>query len=138
MAAESGESEDEGPVSSIIDVLILLAKYPIVPTLEHWRFLHSGLPEFWTNPKMLNIPPERQIPRLSTLSTATLARNISWRISRYIESTERAHLIPRSEELWYVQNGMSNYTVQSQPGTEYIDDPKNAILLRSDLRLIFD
>ena len=67
-----------------------------------------------------------------------VTRDISCRITNHIEGTEHAHLVPRSEERWFSENGMFRYTNQQRPGTEPVDDAQNAVLLRSDVHTIFD
>jgi hypothetical protein len=113
-------------------------KYPVVPSFSHWRFPHDNLSESWTSCEPPKIPPDRQLPRQSSLAEATLARDISCRITNHIEGTEHAHLVPRSEERWFSENGMFRYTNQQRPGSEPVDDAQNAMLLRSDVHTIFD
>ena len=113
-------------------------KYPVVPSFAHWRFPHDNLPEPWTSCKPPKLPLDRQLPRQSSLAEATLARDISCRITNHIEGTEHAHLVPRSEERWFSENGMFRYTNQQRPGSEPVDDAQNAMLLRSDVHTIFD
>ena len=67
-----------------------------------------------------------------------MARDVSCRITNHIEGTEHAHLVPRSEERWFRENDMFLYTNQQRPGTDPVDDARNAILLRSDIHTIFD
>lgn len=116
----------------------MTGKYPIVPSFSHWQFPHSNLPESWAVHDLSKPPTQRQLPRQSSLTEALLARDISCRVTNHIEGTEQAHLVPRSEELWFSRNGMFQYTNQQRPGTEPIDDSCNAILLRSDIHTIFD
>ena len=113
-------------------------KYPVIPSFAHWRFPHDNLPASWTSCKPPQLPLDRQLPRQSGLAEATLARDVSCRITNHIEGTEHAHLIPRSEERWFSENGMFRYTNQQRPGSQPVDDAQNAILLRSDVHTIFD
>lgn len=113
-------------------------KYAVVPTFAHWRFPHDDLPGSWVSCEPPKIPLDRPLPRQSSLGEATLARDISCRITNHIEGTEHAHLVPRSEERWFSQNGMFRYTNQQRPGSEPVDDAQNALLLRSDIHTIFD
>lgn len=113
-------------------------KYPVVPSFAHWRFPHDNLPQLWTSCEPPKLPLNRQLPRQSSLAESTLARDISCRITNHIEGTEHAHLVPRSEERWFSDNGMFRYTNQQRPGSEPVDDAQNAILLRSDVHTIFD
>jgi hypothetical protein len=110
--------------------------YPIFPSFDHWAFPHGKLPSVWK----LDIPraAEHPTPRQSTLNEAILSRDIRCRITNHIEGTECAHLVPRSESLWFQQNLMSLYGKQPRPGCEPVDNPRNAILLRSDIHTSFD
>ncbi|KAF1958577.1 hypothetical protein CC80DRAFT_441077 [Byssothecium circinans] len=113
-------------------------KYAVVPSFGHWRFPHDNLPQFWASCEPPKLPHDRPLPRQSSLGEATLARDISCRITNHIEGTEHAHLVPRSEERWFSENGMFRYTNQQCPGSEPVDDAQNAMLLRSDVHTIFD
>ena len=113
-------------------------KYPVVPSFAHWRFPHDNLPQSWASCKPPKLPLNRQLPRQSSLAEATLTRDISCRITNHIEGTEHAHLVPRSEERWFSENGMFRYTNQQHPGSELVDDAQNAMLLRSDVHTIFN
>ncbi|KAF2735544.1 hypothetical protein EJ04DRAFT_599953, partial [Polyplosphaeria fusca] len=112
-------------------------KYAVVPSFGHWRFPHDNLLQIWTACKPPSIPHDRRLPRHNGMTGATLARDISCRITNHIEGTEHAHLVPRREERWFRENGMFRYANQ-RPGSEPVDNSKNAILLRSDLHTIFD
>ncbi|KAF2740331.1 hypothetical protein EJ04DRAFT_572178 [Polyplosphaeria fusca] len=113
-------------------------KYAVVPSFGHWRFPHDNLPQLWTTCEPPKLPHNRPLPRQSSPAEATLARDISCRITNHIEGTEHAHLVPRSEERWFSENGMFRYANQQRPGSEPVDDSQNAILLRSDVHTIFD
>ncbi|KAF2647014.1 hypothetical protein K491DRAFT_615417, partial [Lophiostoma macrostomum CBS 122681] len=112
--------------------------YAIVPSFAHWRFPHDDLPLSWTSCEPPKLPHDQPLPRLGTLAEATLARDISCCITNHIKGTEHAHLVPRSEESWFSDNGMFRYTNQQRPGSAPVDDAQNAMLLRSDLHTIFD
>ncbi len=110
----------------------------MISSFAHWRFPHDNLPTSWSGCKPPNLPPGRELPRYSGLTGDTLARDISCRITNHIEGTEAAHLVPRSEARWFQDNGMFRYTNQQRPGSAPINDAQNALLLRSDIRKIFD
>ncbi|KAM5471087.1 hypothetical protein MauCBS54593_003425 [Microsporum audouinii] len=110
-------------------------KFPITPSFSHYRFPQS-LPSSWRDQSLPNLP-ENRLPRQSSLVPAPIARDISCRVTNHTEGTEHAHLIPRSEQQWYIQNRMSRYA-NIRPDAEFIDDTSNAILLRSDIHSLFD
>ncbi|KAF2187453.1 hypothetical protein K469DRAFT_114092 [Zopfia rhizophila CBS 207.26] len=90
-------------------------KYPMVPSFAHWRFPHDNLPKSWTSCEPYKLPLDRQLPRQSSLAEATLARDVSCRVTNHIKGTEHAHLVPRSEERWFSENSMFQYTNQQRP-----------------------
>ncbi|KAE8400375.1 hypothetical protein BDV37DRAFT_209902 [Aspergillus pseudonomiae] len=110
--------------------------YPIVPSFEDWIFPHERLPPGWK----IDIPREAShpTPRQSTLAEAVLSRDIRCRLTNHIEGTECAHLIPRSQSIWFQRNMMSRYGRLPRPGGEPVDTPRNVILLRSDIHSSFD
>lgn len=114
---------------------IIIEKFPITPSFSHYRFPQS-LPSSWRDQSLPNLP-ENRLPRQSSLVPAPIARDISCRVTNHTEGTEHAHLIPRSEQQWYIQNRMSRYA-NIRPDAEFIDDTSNAILLRSDIHSLFD
>jgi hypothetical protein len=92
----------------------------------------------WTTHDLSRLPPGQQLPRQSSPNDAVLARDITCRITNRAEVTETAHLIPRSEERWFRENGMFQYTQPPKPGTDSLEDARNAILLKSDVHTLFD
>jgi hypothetical protein len=75
----------------------------------------------WTTHDLSRLPPGRQLPRQSSPNDAVLARDITCRITNRAEVTETAHLIPRSEERWFRENGMFQYTQPPKPGTDSLE-----------------
>ena len=68
----------------------------------------------------------------------TMNRDVSCRITNYIEGTESAHLVPLNEQEWFDRNGMYRYTTTTNSVAPAIQDARNAILLRSDIHTTFD
>ncbi|KAL8383535.1 hypothetical protein RB595_010643, partial [Gaeumannomyces hyphopodioides] len=115
-----------------IDPDVRIDKYPVYASFQHWRFPHSDLPEPWRNVALPNNPNSGPLAG----KQAAVARDVSCRITAFIDSCETAHLIPYSERGWFVSNEMRQY-VQSA-ATLPIDDESNLILLRRDLHFLFD
>jgi hypothetical protein len=111
--------------------------YDIVPSFEHWEFPHDS---FSSSGWKTDIPRSaaHPTPRQSTLTETILSRDVRCRVTKHIEGTEIAHLVPRSLEIWFQQNIMSTYGTDTRPTSEPIDNPRNAILLRSDIHTSFD
>ena len=109
-----------------------------MPSFAHWRFPHDDIPKSWALCAPSEISVGRDLPRPSITTAASLTRDITCRLTNHIESTEHAHLVPKSEQDWFNDNGMFRYTNRQRPGTEPINDAQNAILLRSDVHTIFD
>lgn len=59
-------------------------------------------------------------------------------MTNHIEGTECAHLVPRTQSAWFQRNSMERYGKRGRPGSEPIDNPRNALLLRSDIHKLFD
>ncbi|KAE8348019.1 hypothetical protein BDV28DRAFT_144509 [Aspergillus coremiiformis] len=110
--------------------------YPIVPSFEDWSFPHEQLPAAWK----FDIPREapHPTPRQSTLAEVVLSRDVRCRLTNHIEGTECAHLIPRNQSIWFQRNMMSQYGRLPRPGCDPVDNPRNVILLRSDIHSAFD
>lgn len=112
-----------------LDSSLLDRRYPVVPSFSHFRFPHHGLPPSWSG---LAIPrPSVQLSRLATVAE----RDVFCRVTNYTSGTERAHLVPRAEDAWFQTNAMYQYVGQADFAT---DDPRNCILLRSDVHTLFD
>lgn len=74
-------------------------KYPVVPSFAYWRFLHDNLSH--------GLPASLLLTgSYLSLTEATLARDISCRITNHIDGREHAHVVLRSEERWFSENGM--------------------------------
>lgn len=61
----------------------------------------------------------------------------SCRVTGYSLGTKVAHLCPPSQIEWFRRNAMDKYTPDPFSGP-MIDSPSNAILLRADIRSVFD
>ncbi|ATY64986.1 hypothetical protein A9K55_005360 [Cordyceps militaris] len=71
----------------------------------------------------------------SCISTALRQRDGTCRITGFHKGVQTAHVCPRSEEDWYLRNGMSRYNYRN---SDSVDNIANALLLRADLRIAFD
>ncbi|ATY66563.1 hypothetical protein A9K55_001115 [Cordyceps militaris] len=112
--------------------------YPVVPSFQHFRFPHARLPPSWLA-STLSIPDKYGLPCAATLDAAVLARDVSCRLTASTLGTEAAHLIPRSENAWFLSNEMAQYTIRpSLPAAAATDDTANAILLSSHIHATFD
>ncbi|KAK3638524.1 hypothetical protein LTR56_012996 [Elasticomyces elasticus] len=90
--------------------------YPVVPFFESWRFPHERLPPRWQQ------------------ATTTGHQDL-----RPAEIAEYAHIIPKSERDWFARNGMRRYgNLRQRTGEDLQDDSDNIILLRSDVRDMWD
>lgn len=110
----------------------------MVPTFRHWRFPHDNLPTSWVG----CAPPQRDTTeqlttRPITTPVALLTRDVTCRITNHYLGTEHAHIIPKSEKNWFMNNGMSRYSTPGF-GLDKIDDPRNGLLLRADVHTLFD
>ncbi|TWU70693.1 hypothetical protein ED733_001540 [Metarhizium rileyi] len=111
------------------------ARYDVVANFASCIFPHGRMPPTWLSDD-LKIHKATGLSRETTFDSMVLARDISCRVTNSTLGTEGAHLLPKSEELWYTRNSMFQYSAWEERGTT--DDPRNAILLRSDAHTIFD
>ncbi|KAM3508030.1 hypothetical protein MY11210_006878 [Beauveria gryllotalpidicola] len=112
-----------------------LPKYDVVANFGSCIFPHGRLPPSWLSP-LLRLPNAIDQPRETSCNNVGLTRDVSCRVTNATLGTEGAHLLPKSEELWYTKNSMFQYSAFEEKGTP--DDPRNAILLRSDAHTLFD
>ncbi|EFY86129.1 hypothetical protein MAC_07794 [Metarhizium acridum CQMa 102] len=110
-------------------------KYDVVADFASCIFPHGRMPPTWSS-EGLKIPKAIGLPRETTCNSIVLTRDVSCRVTNSTLGTEGAHLLPKSEELWYTKNSMFQYSAWEERGTT--DDPRNAILLRLDAHTIFD
>ncbi|KAH6628869.1 hypothetical protein F5144DRAFT_494826 [Chaetomium tenue] len=109
-------------------------KYPVVPSFHHWRFPHGDLPLLWRN---LNLP-EFVLPHPTLKGpAAAMGRDITCRLSGYMDAVENAHLVPHAERLWFVSNRMDRYCRRPLE-VAAINDDKNILALRKDLHHLFE
>ncbi|KAI0153301.1 hypothetical protein GGR57DRAFT_150677 [Xylariaceae sp. FL1272] len=109
-------------------------KYPVIPSFHHWRFPHGDLPPLWAQ---LGLP--EFIPSRPTLKGPAVAmdRDITCRVTGYMDAVEKAHLVPTGEWLWFVSNRMDRYCRRPLE-VSAINDEKNILVLRKDLHHLFD
>ncbi|KXX76683.1 hypothetical protein MMYC01_206511 [Madurella mycetomatis] len=101
--------------------------YPIVPRFSHWRFPHSDLPPLWQ--------------RWAADTAATRMGGETARrcvLSNYGDGLEMAHLLPASEDDWWLSNQMQQYSPTQLFSSDPIDGPANLLTLRADLHRVFD
>ncbi|KAK4233616.1 hypothetical protein C8A03DRAFT_47881 [Achaetomium macrosporum] len=119
-------------------------KYPVIPSFHHWRFPHGifdedgaprgNLPPPWRNLQL----PEFVLPRPTVKGpAAAMERDITCRVSGYMDAVEKAHLVPEGERLWFLSNRMDRYCRRPLE-VSAINDDKNILILRKDLHHLFD
>lgn len=110
-------------------------RYGVVANFDSSDFPHGRMPPRWLS-EVLKIRKALGLPRETSSNNIVLARDVSCRITQCTLGTEGAHLLPKSEELWYSRNSMFQYSAWEERGTT--DDPRNTLLLRSDIHTVFD
>ncbi|KAK0712180.1 hypothetical protein B0T21DRAFT_297413 [Apiosordaria backusii] len=116
-------------------------KYPVIPSFHHWRFPHSGfdeageargdLPPPWRSLRL----PELAPPRPTVMGpAAALSRDITCRVSGYMDAVENAHLVPVGERLWFISNGMKRQETAPFASVFW----PNILILRKDIHHLFD
>lgn len=116
-------------------------KYPVVPSFQHWAFPHNNPPPGWTFQTDLTADVNSlfPVPSVSSVSQAVRDRDKSCRLTAYHDGIVRAHLTPRSEVEWFIQQEMDRYNIsRSLVGKALVDDTSNALALRHDVHIFFD
>jgi hypothetical protein len=94
----------------------VVVKYPVIPSFHHWRFPHDSFDE--NGVLRGNLPPPWKYLRLPgfvpphpTLKgpLAAMERDITCRVSGYMDGVKKAHLVPEGERLWFISNKMDRY-----------------------------
>ncbi|KAI9764989.1 MAG: hypothetical protein M1840_007911 [Geoglossum simile] len=116
-------------------------KYPVCPTFRQWVFPHDNFPPSWHRPTP-EAPSSYSCPISQTpsyLSFAVFARDGSCRMTNHRDGTQCAHICPRGENSWFSRNNMGRYNLnRNLPSNSVMEDPNNALTLRSDLHGAFD
>ena len=81
--------------------------------------------------------PGGQLFAASSLTAATIHRDITCRITDSIEATEVAHVIPVAQSDWFQRNEMETYGCDIMTQRS-LNDLSNTMLLRADLKRTFD
>ncbi len=114
--------------------VFVAVKYPVIPSFHHWRFPHGNLPPPWRHLQLSEFVPPN--PTLKG-PAAAMRRDITCRLSGYMDGVEKAHLVPEAEMLWFVSNQMDQYCRRPLE-ISAINDKKNMLVLRKDLHHLFD
>lgn len=120
------------PCAQSVSPMLITYTYPIVPCFQEWSFPHGSLPALWNT-----IRPYDNDTVRSTVD-AVVVRDRSCRVTNNQIECDIAHLCPRSGITWFEFNDMQQYVSQQYRTTEAINDPANAVLLRSDIHPAFD
>ena len=115
-------------------------QYPIVPTFRHWTFPHHQFPEQWHGPRTeVGVTNDviRPPPLTSNVTNYVHNRDKGCVISKYRDDLERAHVCPRREIEWFLDNYMEQYNLDIDLDP-IIDDAANSWSMRSDLHTAFD
>ncbi|KAI0377890.1 hypothetical protein F5Y04DRAFT_262940 [Hypomontagnella monticulosa] len=110
--------------------------YPITPTFSHWVFPEK-IPYPWRLIKISPIPAYKQLLIPSTTDESTVIRDECCRITQSFCGLEQAHIVPKAEDTWFMNNKMQRFS--SNPSyVPPIDEMSNKILLRADVHRVFD
>ncbi|KZL87264.1 hypothetical protein CI238_12888 [Colletotrichum incanum] len=93
-------------------------RYPVAPSFRDWRFPHGCIPDIWPSP----------MPAAATDTGRRCA------LTNHGFGLTSAHIIPKEEGEWFMQNGMSRYGVDMRD----VNDSRNLIRLRTDIHRCFD
>jgi hypothetical protein len=79
-------------------------KYPVLPSFDHWRFPHGAMPAPWS--ALVVPPPAFNAPSNLKERDVALVRDLSCRITGYMDATDAAHLVPAANGDWFTLNNM--------------------------------
>lgn len=101
--------------------------YPVVPNFRAWAFPHNYLPSLWN----------RSAQEVAMIGPRTDIETC--RLTKKRLACENAHIIPKTERQWFLDNEMDQYSeLSGQIGQGVVDSPANLIGLRRDLRSLWD
>jgi len=108
-------------------------QYPVLPSFDHWRFPHNGMPAPWSGVTIPPAPPNAFLKH----KIAAAARDGSCRITARVDACEVGHLVPLVAGHWFASNNMEQYC---RLGFDHraIDDEKNALVLCKDVHRLLD
>jgi hypothetical protein len=117
--------------------------YPIVPSFRHWKYPHRQPPPCWNHTSSQSMSSHTtspsQHPAPSEMTRAARNRDETCRITKASDQTKVAHLCPKAEKSWFDINGMHVYNENHNlPDKTRLSDPKNTLLLRTDLHDAMD
>ncbi|KAI8956438.1 hypothetical protein F5Y11DRAFT_353827 [Daldinia sp. FL1419] len=105
--------------------------YPFTPTFDHWVFPHDDIPPPWQCVEISGDFKELMFEK--DISAETIYRDKSCRITKSFVALESAHIIPSSEEPWFIANCMGLET-----GHAGINCVQNLMALRKDVHHLWD
>lgn len=108
--------------------------YPIVAFFDSWTFPHMDFPILWRTTTY----GESSV--LRPTNTAVLERDRTCRLTNQRLGCELAHVVPKSEETWFLRNGMGMQygSLGRREASDKLDEPENVMLLRSDIHKAWD
>lgn len=101
-----------------------LSPYPILPIFHEWHFPHLLVPEPW---KLATIRPlQRPVPAQQ--------RDKTCRLTKHVETTESAHIVPFAGTDWLARNTMHRCVVSGRKtGRDTMSADENLLQLRQDV-----
>ncbi|KAI2627874.1 hypothetical protein GGS26DRAFT_122280 [Hypomontagnella submonticulosa] len=111
--------------------------YPITANFLHWIFPHGNLPPPWRSLPIRGLTPleDERVPR--DVREAVFWRDDCCRMTQCRCGLEAAHLVPRKDLGWFIDNGMQQYCAD-RAADPAIDDLANEVLLRADVYTMID
>jgi hypothetical protein len=124
--SESGDATVDSPSAAYC--------YPVVAFFDSWAFPHANIPTLWQR-------AESATPSvLRPTNTTVVERDRTCRLTNQRLGCELAHVVPKSEEEWFLRNGMGMQygSLGRREASGKLDEPENVMLLRSDIHKAWD
>lgn len=119
------------------------SNYVIFPSFEHWTFPHGNLPPTWKSCAVSGRREERTVgiapPAASNLTAAVIRRDGSCRVTNAEDYVDRAHICPRSQVAWFMENCKGPYNLNLDLQDDHmVNDISNTVALQQDIHRAFD
>ncbi|TKX18270.1 hypothetical protein C1H76_9538 [Elsinoe australis] len=105
-------------------------KWPVVPTLQDWRFPHDNLPTLWQNSEQAELLQTWDLPP---------HRDQTCHLTGSSMISQNAHIVPKEFDSWFQNERLTQYCSDMNTfGFESTDDKTNMLRLRDDLHRAWD
>ncbi|KAG8527279.1 uncharacterized protein KY384_008023 [Bacidia gigantensis] len=113
--------------------------YAVCPAFEHWKFPHDNPLSPWACSAISHSSTGIQPNKSYAHQSSTFTRDQGCLVSRYRDMKEACHVCPAEELVWFRQNNMTNYILDTDVlANALLEDVANLVALRRDIHKSFD